>query len=385
MIVHRRAPALWVFAVEDTRAQVVWRNLRPGSLRLEVRGTEASATATSDGGPGSVLLEHLPPGRLLDIDVSGDALDDPRALQARTLRPLPGEELFRLATVSDLHLGTEVFGHRGTLAEPIAHPDPHPIRCSRAAFAELTAWGAQRVVAKGDLTNLGAPAQWRQYASLVAAAGVPVDAVPGNHDHARPGARGALLPREAAAAFGLSIADPIQVHDVAGLRLILADTTRAGRHGGTVAPVLADVLDAASGADRDGGVLLVLHHHLLPIPVTEGWPPGVGYREGLDLLDRLGRAHPHVFVTSGHTHRHRRWARSGVVVTQVGSTKDYPGVWAGYVVAEGGIRQTVRRVAAPDCLAWTDHSRLAAFGLWEHAAPGRLDARCFNVEWTRPA
>ena len=102
-------------------------------------------------------------------------------------------------------------------------------------------------------------------------------------------------------------------------------------------------------------------------------------------MDRLGAAHPHAFVTSGHTHRHRRWGRAGVVVTQVGATKDFPGVFAGYVVHEGGMRQVVRRIARPDVIAWTDHSRIAAYGAWEHAAPGRLDARCFNVAWEQPA
>ena len=157
------------------------------------------------------------------------------------------------------------------------------------------------------------------------------------------------------------------------------------RHGGTLAPVRQDLLDLVAEAPTDGGVLVVLHQHLQPHVVTEGWPVGVSHAESIALLDDLGRAHPHVVVTSGHTHRHRRWGRAGVVVTQVGSTKDYPGVWAGYQVYEGGVRQTVWRVADPDCLAWTDHSRTAAFGLWEHASPGRLDARCFNVAWSRPA
>ena len=88
--------------------------------------------------------------------------------------------------------------------------------------------------------------------------------------------------------------------------------------------------------------------------------------------------------TSGHTHRHRRHQIDGVPWTETGSPKDYPGTWTGYVVHEGGIRQIVRRVQAPDAIAWTDHTRIAAYGLWEHASPGRLDARCFNVPWTLP-
>ena len=90
-----------------------------------------------------------------------------------------------------------------------------------------------------------------------------------------------------------------------------------------------------------------------------------------------------LFVTSGHTHRNRRRTHGAAVITEVGSPKDYPGVWAGYVVHEGGIRQVVRRVAAPDVLAWTDRSADAAHGLWGAWSPGHLDDRCFTHTWPR--
>ncbi|MFN8018976.1 MAG: metallophosphoesterase family protein [Acidimicrobiales bacterium] len=387
MIVHRRRPGLWVFGVDQHAAQLTWRRLRPGVLRLQVAEADVLVQVEVEvgDGPGAVVLEGLPAGRLLTIVADGPALGhEPIRLLARTLPALEGEELCRIATISDLHLGTRSFGHRGTIREQPGHADPHPLRCAEAAVDEALAWGAERLVAKGDLTNLGEPAQWRAYAGLVHRAGIPVDAVPGNHDHGREGAVGSLLPREAAAAFGLSIATPLLVRDLPGLRVVLADTTREARHGGTLAPVADDIVDAAADADRGGGVLVVLHHQLHPPAGLEGWPPGIAHAEAAAFLDRLGAAHPHALVTSGHTHRHRRWGRAGVVVTQVGATKDYPGVWAGYVVHEGGIRQIVRRIQEPSCIAWTDHTRIAAYGLWEHAAPGRLDARCFALPWSRP-
>ena len=45
------------------------------------------------------------------------------------------------------------------------------------------------------------------------------------------------------------------------------------------------------------------------------------------------------------------------MVTEVGSTKDHPGTWAGYLVYEGGIVQTVRRIMDPTALAWTERAR----------------------------
>ena len=88
-----------------------------------------------------------------------------------------------------------------------------------------------------------------------------------------------------------------------------------------------------------------------------------------------------MFVTSGHTHRHRRWSHAGITTTQVGATKDYPGVWAGYVVHEGGLRQLVQRIGRPDCIRWTEHTRRAAVGAWRYVAPGALASRCFTLEW----
>jgi 3',5'-cyclic-AMP phosphodiesterase len=386
VILHRRAPRAWLVGVDTDAIQVAWRGLGDGDLMIRVLDDDVTASTelvlAEHGAAGAAHLTGLPSGRLLRIEVAGRALHDgPRVLSARTLTPPPGSELCRIATVSDLHLGTEVFGHRGTITDPVDHPDPHPVRCAEAAWDEAVGWGAERIIAKGDLTNVGRPEEWRAYARLVARSPVPVDAIPGNHDHARPGTRGALLPAEAAANWGLSIAQPLLVRDLPGLRVLLADTTLPGRNPGTLAPVANDLLDAAADADPTAGVLVVLHHHLQPQWVPEAWPPGISQRESATFLDRLGAAHPHAMVTSGHTHRNRRWGRAGVVVTQVGSTKDYPGAWAGYVVHEGGIRQVVRRIERPDCIAWTDHSRLAAFGAWEHASPGLLDARCFSLPW----
>lgn len=382
-MIHRRSPAIWVFGVDEKAVQLTWRLLGSHPLRLRVLDDAVDVQVDIDepGATGATVLSGIPAGRLVRIEATCRALGAPVVLTARTLASLPGEELSRIATVSDLHLGASVFGHRGTITDPFDHPDPHPVRCAEAALDEAVAWGAERIVVKGDLTNLARPTEWRSYARLVHRLEVPVDALPGNHDHGPSRVGGHVLPAQAARAFGLSIAQPVIVRDTPGLRIVLVDTSVCGRHGGTTDAARADVLDAVAEADPQGSVLIALHHQLQPHRLPEGWPAGIGYDESRSFLDAVGAAHPHVLVTSGHTHRNRRWSRAGVVVTQVGSTKDYPGAWAGYVVHEGGIRQIVRRTQHPDAIAWNDYSRIAAFGLWEHASPGRLDARCFNVVW----
>lgn len=376
-----------VFAVEDTTAQLVWRDLPEGELRLTVRTSGGRPCApdrrvATGAQPGGFVLDDLPPGQDLEVDAR---LEGPQPVRftvgLRTLDPLPGAELSRVATVSDLHLGTEVFGHFGTITEQLAHDEAHPVRCATAALDEAVAWGAQHVVAKGDLTNYGQVPEWRRYRAMVDALPVAVDAIPGNHDRAFRSPADGLRPEDAANAFDLSIATPLVVRDLDGLRIVLVDSTTGGRHLGRIHHLQDEIGEAVTGVDPDSSVLVVLHHQLQPHRIAEGWPIGVPHQESLDLLASLGRTSRRVMVTSGHTHRHRRWSHAGVTATQVGATKDYPGVWAGYVVHEGGMRQVVRRIDRPDCLAWTDHSRRAALGAWRWIAPGRLDWRCFNLEW----
>lgn len=378
----RSTPRLWVFAVEDTSAQVVWRGLGPGNLVLEPTGAPA-ITVTVDarqpaGAAGAAVVGDLPAGRDVWIRASGPPLGTSILLRVRTLPRLPGEELARVATVGDLHLGATAFGHRHTIVERPAPEVPHPRRCTGAALAEATAWGARTVVAKGDLTNNGQVHQWREYADLVRSCDVPVLGLPGNHDRAF---RSGLSPEDAATAFGFAMASPVHAVDGPGHRLVLVDSTTGGHNHGRIDAVTAAVADAVADTPAGAVALVFLHHQLQQYPVREVWPVGVERSEAVRFLDRLAATGTPTFVSSGHTHRHRRWSHRGVVATQVGSTKDYPGVWAGYVVAEGGVRQVVHRVADPTCIAWTDHTRRAAGGTWRWVAPGSLATRCFDQTW----
>lgn len=381
---HRRGSDVTVFAVDDRSAQVLWRDLPAGPLDLEVLDDDrtivhAVVDVAGSDAPGSYVIDGLPAATALTVVARpGDAA--PRRLPVQTAARLPGEELSRFATISDLHLGERGFGHFGTIHED-PHPDgPHALRCARTAIAELTAWGAERVVVKGDVTNSGAIEQWRTYAALVDEAAVPFDALPGNHDleHWSSSSRSISAP-EAAKLFGFSMANPILVRDLPGLRVVLVDSNQPASDRGTLTLVLADILDAVAEVPQDTTVVVALHHQLHPWYGREVWPIGITHRESLDLLERLGRVHPRSLVTSGHTHRHRRWSHAGVTTTQVGSTKDYPGVWAGYVVAEGGLRQVVRRVGEPSCLAWTDRTRRAAGGAWRFIGPGPMSSRTFDL------
>jgi hypothetical protein len=158
---------------------------------------------------------------------------------------------------------------------------------------------------------------------------------------------------------------------------VLVDSTAPGDHSGQVDHLIPRLAEALDGRPA----LVVLHHHLLQLPVSTFWPPGIPSPEGNRFLAAVAEATPAAIVASGHTHRHRMRRVGGLVVTETGSPKDHPGTWTGYVVHEGGIRQVVHRVARPDCIAWTERTRKAALGVFGRWSPGTLDERCFRLDW----
>ncbi|MCU1372831.1 MAG: hypothetical protein JWO68_117 [Actinomycetia bacterium] len=355
-----------VFAVEDTTVQLVWPALPVGDHTVEI--AERRLVVTGDGRPMAIVVDGLPAHTVLEVLVDGAW-----ATTFATLPTPPGRELFRVATVGDLHMGD---GNTFGIFPTLRHPSDPILRATTAALAELTAWGAGLVVAKGDLTHHGKAEEVALAGRLLASTGVPTVATVGNHDVRA----GHVDARPILAAAGIELAvGGIVVRDVPGLRVIVADATLPGRHPGSFRTVGPAILEAAASAD--GPVLVALHHQLQPLPFPTHWPPGVLGPGSGRFLRALARANPAAVVTSGHTHRHRARRAGPVLVTEVGSVKDHPGTWAGYVVHEGGIRQVVRRVMAPDVLRWTETTKRALFGIWGRWSPGSLDDRCLSHPW----
>jgi predicted phosphodiesterase len=369
---------LVVFAVEDTTAQLTWSSLGPGTARF--RGAGPDVAVDVDGGPGAVVLDKLEPATTHHVTVTVDGCPVGPPLRVRTLRPPPGAELCRVATVSDLHIGIRAFGFLATIVERPWPEVMHAERCARAAIAEAAAWGAGLLVVKGDVTQHGTRDQWADAGRILGAAPMPTVLIPGNHDRSP---MRTVEPWVAAADVGLHMTRGVESFDHEGLRVVLADSTRPDKHGGRTGHLLDDLADALApnGSGGPPGALLALHHQLQRTPWPEGWPPGVPPWQALPLLRTVLATRRATFITTGHTHRHRRHRHGPLTITQVGSTKDFPGVWAGYAVHEGGIRQVVRRVSAADVMGWTEQTRQAVAGAWPYIGAGRRADRCMSVTW----
>jgi 3',5'-cyclic AMP phosphodiesterase CpdA len=153
------------------------------------------------------------------------------------------------------------------------------------------------VLATGDLTDDGRPAQYELLAAILSELDVPLLLIPGNHDERGPfleafGATHPYLPREG----------PIQyVVDDYDVRLIAVDTTRVGHHDGELDDDRLQWLDRTLAQRPDDPAVVFLHHP----PFTTGiwWMDCVGLG-GARQLESIVRRHPNVqLVLAGHLHR----------------------------------------------------------------------------------
>ena len=329
------------------------------------------------GGPGCLSVSGLEPSTGYEILLSGPGFHRRRVAACRTLAAPPGRLMAKIATISDCHIGERRLGALQRLHDPTPLPvglDPYPVRCARAAITESEEWGASMIVAKGDLTQEGETREIRDVVELLRGANVPVMVALGNHD-VRGTADAAAELRDA----GFIVADSAEYMDLPGLRIVLSHTPLPDRHAGRMRRDEVDAVATLAGSTKDP-VLVVLHHPLRRWPVETHYPPSLRWRDSRRLAKGLARANGRSLVVAGHTHRNRRYRVGGVVVAEVGSTKDYPGQWAGYSVYEGGLRQVVRRVEHRDAVAWTEMTARAMGGLWGLWSPGRLEDRCWTFD-----
>lgn len=364
-------PRVEVFALDSHAAQIAWRNLPSGLLRAVVDGSE---TILGEAGqPGVCDIEGLNASAEHKADMYVDRVLIDR-IMIRTPPALPGPVITRIATISDLHLGENAFGLTRTMHDKHGD-DPYPLRCALAAVREAQAWGAEMIVFKGDITDSGQSEQWDQFDQVLDKIDIPVMAVPGNHDTVE--IRGSIDHHRARENRGLDSHD-VQVHDRGDVRIVAVDSTIATKGSGTLVGRTSELLSAI---DTHRRVVVFTHHHFEHTPVRYFWPPGISATETTQVLRAIAEVNPAILISSGHTHRCRSRTSGATLITEVGSVKDHPGVWAGYEIHPTGIRQVVRRVADPSCLQWTERTSHAVGGIWGRWSPGRIEQRSVSHVW----
>ncbi len=322
--------------------------------------TVTDTEAVLHDGPRVVRVEGLKPGREHTVE----------GVTFRTLAPPAGARLATVATVSDVHIGeTECGRFDGVDLGPPLRSEPgeppYPETMARAAAGEIEAAAPDVVVVKGDLTARGTAAELAAFFDIFAGPfGDRLHWTSGNHDVSP---HSGLAPRPAT-----------ELVTVAGARLAVLGTAVPGQTGGHVTDEQLAWLDDL-GADRATPVLVFGHH---PLFDHASFTAGIDADSSDRLVEVFACRPALVGYFAGHTHRNlvRRLPATGDVPwAEIGSTKDYPGVWAEYRIYEGGVMQVVHRISSPDALAWTDRTRSMFGGLYPSYSFGSLADRCFWV------
>lgn len=203
----------------------------------------------------------------------------------------------RLAHLSDLHIGFS----------------PRTDRAAQAVCDHLLTSGVDHVVVTGDVTHGGRLAEMRRFSAIFHPLLMrgKMTVIPGNHDCLREEAGRSLMSSRA------------EAETLEGLYLVKVDST--GPHNrsflaghGALDEGLIDRVGALLGqAPRNALCAILIHHHLLPLPVETfvewfahamRWPFANELSLGLQLLRRMVGACD--LVLHGHRHipRHARFA-----------------------------------------------------------------------------
>jgi predicted phosphodiesterase len=351
-----------VTSTTDPEARVI---TRVGDHEVATTGKYHSARVTG-----------LEPDTEYPLSVEGAEPDRWLPALVRTLRQPPGVLLATIATANDVHFGETNCGVTGDPATDAIGPilcaspgePPYPDVMGEAAVAEIEELDPDAVIVKGDLTDRGTREQYDAFLATFGALGDRLHWVRGNHD--------TIEDPE----LGLQGA-PYAV-ELSGVTLAVLDSTVPGLVGGALPGTQIEWLDALAAA-ATVPVFVFAHHPVWNLdtkrPVDENYV--IARDDSARLLDVVRRRDHIVGFFAGHTHtnRVRRYPRArNVPCVEVACGKDYPGVWAEYRVYEGGYTQVVRRIAAPDAMAWSERCRTMIQGIYRDLVLGTIDDRCFT-------
>ncbi|MDR0577187.1 MAG: phosphodiesterase [Candidatus Accumulibacter sp.] len=195
----------------------------------------------------------------------------------------------RIAQLSDFHVRGD-----GRLSFRVVDTR----RCLNEAVAHLKSLsqGPDVLVLTGDLADNGDARAYHVLYEALSPLGLPVYAIPGNHDR-RDRMRDILrgwCPADADVAPCLCYT----VED-GPVRLVMIDTMRPGSHDGHCHPAVMAWLDKTLARKPDAPTLLFMHHP----PFATGLPVMDVPVENADALAAIVRKNPQARLCCGHIHR----------------------------------------------------------------------------------
>lgn len=196
----------------------------------------------------------------------------------------------RIAHISDLHFG---------------HHDPE---VTAALGGDLLEQAPDLVVASGDFTQRGTPAEFEMAQQFLSGLRVPVFAVPGNHDLGRNPLRRFLDPYRLYKRYIAADIEPVKEYRAGDTDIVLAglNTTRRAFvdrdwSNGSINPEQLELLgDRLSRTDPDALRVVVAHHPLMQPRSPTRNPTRAVHRASLALETLAGYGVR--LVLSGHFH-----------------------------------------------------------------------------------
>lgn len=164
------------------------------------------------------------------------------------------------------------------------------------------------LVVSGDLAEDGTPEVYALIAERLARTGLPLLAVPGNHDEREPMA--AALPGATQLTAGGFLRS---IRDLGDLVVIGIDTLVSGASHGELCDSRLAALDADLRATDGRDRLIVMHHP--PFATGIAAMDAIGLRRGTAELAALLATHPRVHaILCGHVHRNIQASLAGVPI-----------------------------------------------------------------------
>jgi Icc protein len=158
------------------------------------------------------------------------------------------------------------------------------------------------ILATGDLSEDGSPASYLWLQEYLGEFGVPVLALPGNHDD----------PEMLAETYADSPVDDITVSEHGEWQLIRMNTTLPGTPAGAINETSLASLEQVLGENKERPRLIALHHQ--PVPVGSPWIDKYRLQEPEEFLTLIDQCEGVKAVVWGHVHQVFAESRNGIAM-----------------------------------------------------------------------
>ena len=371
-----------IVTVSASQATVFWRAKAPADIK-------ASCRAASDGNFADAAVSSVN-GRHFRAVFSGMESDTAYKFQLslngrilhsgefKSLRPAPGDFVFRFATVNDIHIGEKIYGLiflPGLNLFPVTpglkldiDGEPFWKYTNETAIKELNKLDLDFIIVKGDVVTDHTEENIRTAKEMLDTLRHPYRVLRGNHDRA-------ASPKTDFFLQAFPAVTELQSFEHKGRGFILLDDIHPATGNTRFSPRTIDLFKSEMKKMSDIPTFVFAHNP--PLRKFERAPDN-RISDFLDIIDE----HPAVAgVFCGHTHGNKVAIRKSrgkqVLFVETAAPMDYPGGFNIYDVHTDGYVQTCVRPFCAKSARWYEKCEKAYYGLAASGLFGDVSDRNF--------